>query len=240
MGMTRLLVSVRTAAEALTAASAGADLIDLKEPNTGALGALPLPTVHSVVTTLRRADHMQPISATIGDWPMSRHEAILAHVRAVAACGVDLVKVGITREPQAAQVLQRLADSGHAVVPVLLADDGIDAQLLATACALPFPAVMLDTQDKSRGSLFDAVGEYALQRFKRQVRRHGKLAGLAGSLRLEHLPQLLRMQPDIAGFRGAVCDGSRCGGLVAHKVSQLREQLTRRVPSAATSLSHSI
>lgn len=53
---------------------------------------------------------------------------------------------------------------------------------------LPLPAVMPDTQQKGRGSLFDAVGEYTLQRFKRQVQRHGKLAGLAGSLRFEHLP----------------------------------------------------
>lgn len=233
--MTQLLVSVRNASEALVAASAGADLIDLKEPNTGALGALPLPTVRAVVRALHRAGHEQPISATIGDWSMSRHEAIMAHVHAVAACGVDLVKVGITREPQAPAVMQRLAECGHTVVPVLLADDGIDTQLLTIACTLPFPAVMLDTQNKSRGSLLDAVGEYTLQRFKKQVRRHGKLAGLAGSLRLEHLPQLQRMQPDIAGFRGAVCEGSRCGELVPRKVAQLRQRLEHSTTALAAS-----
>ncbi len=37
--MTRLLVSVRSAAEAEIALSAGADLIDVKEPSRGSLGA---------------------------------------------------------------------------------------------------------------------------------------------------------------------------------------------------------
>lgn len=64
--------------------------------------------------------------------------------------------MGITREPGAVRVLQRLGDCGRAVV-----DNGIDTELLATACELPFPAVMLDTQHKGRGSLFDAVGIHA-------------------------------------------------------------------------------
>ena len=36
--MTRLVISVRNVAEAIAAAAGGADLIDLKEPNRGALG----------------------------------------------------------------------------------------------------------------------------------------------------------------------------------------------------------
>jgi uncharacterized protein (UPF0264 family) len=222
---TRLLVSVRDVGEALAAAAEGADFIDLKEPNTGALGAVPHATVRAVVTALRRAGYEQTVSATIGDWAMSEADAIVAQVQAVGACGVDLVKVGITREAAALRVLQRLANSRQRVVPVLLADDGVDMDLLAAVCELPFPAVMLDTQHKARGCLFDAVGEYTLQRFKRQVQRHGKLAGLAGSLRLEHLPQLRRLRPDIAGFRGAVCEGSRCGGLVRGKVGELRGRM---------------
>lgn len=239
MGMTQLLVSVRNVTEALAAASAGADFIDLKEPDAGALGAVPLPTVREVVKALHDAGCTQPISATIGDWPLSRREEILSAVHAVAACGVDLVKVGIPHEPQAPLVLKLLAGCGVAVVPVLLADDGLDFELLAAACGGPFPAVMLDTQHKARGSLFDSVGEYTLQRYLRQVRRTAKLAGMAGSLRLEHLPQLHRMRPDIAGFRGAVCDGSRRGVLVPRKVMELRDSLHNRTPAFSAVLSQS-
>jgi uncharacterized protein (UPF0264 family) len=43
--MTGLLVSVRDAAEAADALAGGADLIDVKEPNAGSLGAAGHPTL---------------------------------------------------------------------------------------------------------------------------------------------------------------------------------------------------
>ncbi len=51
--MMRLLVSVRDASEALVAARGGADFIDAKEPGRGALGDLPLSTIHDIVDRLR-------------------------------------------------------------------------------------------------------------------------------------------------------------------------------------------
>jgi uncharacterized protein (UPF0264 family) len=51
----------------------------------------------------------------------------------------------------------------------------------------------------------------------------GLAAGLAGALRLAHLPALLRLQPDILGFRGALCRGSsRTGGIDADGVRKVR------------------
>ena len=51
--MMRLLVSVRSVEEALLAAQGGADFIDLKEPNDGALGGLPVETIAAVIMALR-------------------------------------------------------------------------------------------------------------------------------------------------------------------------------------------
>lgn len=232
----RLLVSVRSVSEALSAAAAGADLIDLKEPSAGALGGLPVATIREVAGALRGRGMPQPISATIGDWPMAQHEAIMAHVHAVAACGVDYVKVGIQDEAGAAGVLRALAGCGHPVVPVFIADRGVDPALLAQACALPFPALMLDTADKRAGSLFDCLGEFTLKRYIRQMRRGGHLAGLAGALRSRHLPQLRRLAPDFAGFRSAVCEGARTGKLMPQKVEALGMHLraARRSGQVAT------
>jgi uncharacterized protein (UPF0264 family) len=223
--MTRLLVSVRDVREALSAAAAGADFIDLKEPRAGALGGLPVQTIREVVTALRRQGATQPISATIGDWPMAQCEAIVAQVLEVADCGVDYVKVGIENEGCAADVLQALAGCGRPVVPVFIADRGVDGALLAAACALPFPALMLDTADKQAGSLFDCIIDRALRRFIEQVRHAGQLAGLAGALRLQHLPRLRSLAPDFAGFRSAVCSGARTAELVPAKVRALRAEL---------------
>ena len=107
----RLLVSVRSVDEALCAADAGVDLIDLKEPAAGALGGLPIATVRAVVAALRERGNAGLISATIGDVPMSAQALILERVHAVAACGVDYVKVGITRDAAAPAVLQSLAST---------------------------------------------------------------------------------------------------------------------------------
>ena len=209
----RLLVSVRSVDEALLAADGGADFIDLKEPSAGALGGLPLKTIRAIVAALRAQGRGLPVSATIGDLGLHDPAAVLAHVAEVGACGVDYVKVGIPREPGAAEVLAALARVPHAVVPVFIADRGLDPALIERACDLRFPGVMADTADKRAGSLFDAVTLSDLCGFVAQVRAAGALVGLAGALRLHHVPALQKLAPDFAGFRTAVCGADRSAAL---------------------------
>ena len=47
--MTQMLASVTSTAEALLALEWGADIIDLKNPSDGALGALPFETIRDIV-----------------------------------------------------------------------------------------------------------------------------------------------------------------------------------------------
>jgi len=194
----RLLVSVRSVDEALLAAGAGADFIDLKEPGLGALGGLPVATIAAIVAALRERRIALPVSATIGDLPMHASGEILARVDAVGACGVDYVKVGITREPTARAVLDRLAGCGAAVVPVFIADHGLDEALVAHAAVLGFPALMADTANKHAGSLFDVVPAAVLRRFITAARAAGALVGLAGALQRSHAAALVELAPDFA------------------------------------------
>jgi uncharacterized protein (UPF0264 family) len=219
--MMRLLVSARTVDEALLCARVGVDFIDLKEPGRGALGGLQIDTIAAVVAALREHAITLPVSATIGDWPMRSRAEIGERVDAVAACGVDYVKVGITREDGARAVLDLLADRPHAIVPVFIADHGIDDTLLARALSLRFSALMLDTADKLAGSLFDVMTVLALSRFVSQVRARGAMAGLAGALRPSHLPRLAALAPDFAGFRSAVCAGARSAAIDATRLRGL-------------------
>ena len=211
--MIRLLVSVRNVEEALAAAAGGADFIDLKEPGRGALGGLPVPTILEIVEALRRQGCRLPVSATIGDLPMHDLASIQAQVHAVGECGVDYVKVGIERHAEAASVLSWLAGCGRPVVPVFIADRGIEPTLVAHALQLGFPGLMADTADKRAGSLFEVLDAHALQAFVEPVRAHGVMVGLAGALRLQHLPALAALAPDFAGFRSAVCLGERSAAL---------------------------
>lgn len=221
----RLLISVRSVEEALLAARNGADLIDLKEPGAGALGGLPLATIREVVTALRGERIALPISATIGDWPMSQRAAILDRVGAVAACGVDMVKVGIEAQPhpeQARELLTALAESGHAVAPVFIADRGIDLELVDHAAALGFAAAMVDTADKHAGSLFEAASIHTLAAVVQRLRARGVTVGLAGALRATHVSLLAKLSPDFAGFRTAVCAHDRTGTLQPERLRALR------------------
>lgn len=231
--MMRMLVSVRDVPEALLAAHGGADFIDLKEPRDGALGGLPIATIAAIVGALReqgsclprRLPYRLPISATIGDLPMTDLAAILARVGAVAACGVDYVKVGIERGAQAAAVLDALAGSGHAIVPVFIGDRGLDFEAVEHACTLGFPGVMVDTADKHAGSLFDVLSDAEMRRFVAAVRASGAMVGLAGALRHPQLAALRALAPDFAGFRSAVCAVDRCGALDAERLRALAAAL---------------
>ena len=173
--------------------------------------------------------HVPMISATIGDLPADAIELILERARAVGACGVDLVKVGVPgRGAAACAVLAALAALPLAIVPVLIADDGLDAAVIDAACAPAFAAVMADTQAKRAGSLLELLGADVLAAFIDRAHAAGRMVGLAGALRLADLPQLARLGPDFAGFRSAVCDGSRAGRLDPGRLEALRAAVAIR------------
>jgi uncharacterized protein (UPF0264 family) len=233
--MIRLLASVRDVGEALAAAAAGADFIDLKEPRAGALGGVLPARLRDIVAALRRAHPGLPVSATIGDHAAGALAQIEAGVAAVGECGVDYVKVGVVGGDPCARgvLLARLAAVPWPVVPVFIADRGLDFAAIEAACRLPFPALMADTEDKRAGSLFDCVSAATLARFVGCARRAGKLVGLSGALRPQHLPQLAALAPDFAGFRGALCDGARTDGLDPDKVRRLARALRSDAPAPA-------
>ncbi len=219
--MIKVLISVRSVDEALLAAAGGADFIDLKEPGAGALGGLPITTIRAIVAALRVDARGPPISATIGDVPMHEGDRIATRVGEVGACGVDYVKVGIERAPAALAVLDGLAASGLPIVPVFIADQGLDFDAVAHACTLRFPGLMVDTADKRAGSLFDAMPMDELQRFVARVRDAGALVGLAGALSASHVASLRALAPDFAGFRTAVCAGDRATALDPQRLRAL-------------------
>lgn len=233
--MTRMLVSVMNVAEALAAAGAGADFIDLKDPAAGALGGLAPATIVAIVAVLRDAHPGLRISATIGDVDVADRAEILARVAAVAVLGVDYVKVGIESAEAPAALLDALAHCGASVVPVLIVDRGVDLPLVEQALALgAFPALMLDTAEKQAGSLLVRVHPQALRAFIAMAREHGTLSGMAGALRAADVPRLRELAPDFVGFRSAVCSDHRAGALEAARVRELKHALAEPMPLPAT------
>jgi len=225
-----LLVSVRSVAEARLAAAGGADFIDLKEPRAGALGGLPLGTISDIVRALRATPGRWSISATIGDQAMDDLPEMLRRARAVAACGVDHVKVGILAGPGAVAAIDALAATGRSLIPVFIADAGLDQDLIRRAAhSGRFAALMIDTAAKLAGSLLDRVPAAELRGFIAAGRATGTPVGLAGALGLSDLPALAALMPDFAGFRSAVCAGDRGASLDPGLLRGLAEGLRRAV-----------
>ncbi|HKW55557.1 MAG TPA: (5-formylfuran-3-yl)methyl phosphate synthase [Stellaceae bacterium] len=221
--MTRLLASVRTPDEARHAIAGGADIVDLKEPAEGALGRLSDATIAAIRHAL--AGH-RPTSATIGDLTLAP-APVLAAVRAMAATGVDIVKLGMFDGDAAATVaaLRAAARDGIRLVAVLFADRAFDFSLLARCADAGFYGVMLDTADKAAGPLTRHLAEGELAQFIAEGRRHRLLVGLAGSLSARDVPRLLPLRPDYLGFRSALTTGGRDAPLDSDAVARLRALL---------------
>lgn len=219
---TRFLASVTSLDEARLAARHGADIIDLKNPAAGALGALEAGTIAGIVAGLRGR---QLLSATIGDMPLVP-DRVGEAVRQTADHGVDIVKVGWFSDHLPANmlpVLQQAAADGIRLVVVLFAEYGTQIGYLAQLAATGIHGVMLDTCDKATGSLRDKVKDGALADFIRIARQCELVSGLAGSLQQSDIVPLLHLQPDYLGFRGALCGtGERTAGLEAMAVESVR------------------
>jgi uncharacterized protein (UPF0264 family) len=91
---------------------------------------------------------------------------------------------------------------------------------------------MLDTDEKGRGSLVERLPLAGLFAFVQAAHSHGMLAGLAGSLRIEDAPLLRALEPDFAGFRGAITRGDRTGVLEPRLVRLLHRRLAAGGPRA--------
>ena len=232
--MTALLASVSDAREARLAMRGGADIIDLKDPAKGALGAVSAETQRSVV---RLVDGQRPVSATIGDLPMAA-PVIAAAIEATAANGVDLVKVGLFERYPGPDILNALAAAGQAgihLIAVLFADQYSPLHLLEPLRRAACAGVMLDTADKTGGSLTAHLERDALAAFVQTGKRLGLLTGLAGSLRAADIRPLVQLGPDYLGFRGALCAGdTRTSGLSEAAVADIRAQLDAALPSTNT------
>ncbi len=230
----KLLVSVVSAEEARRAVVGGADIVDVKDPGEGALGA-PAPSV--LADVVRAVGGAVPVSVALGDLPDLPHTAALA-ARGGALCGASYVKVGLrgVRElDRAVAVMSAVADAvgpDTAVIAAAYADaEALDPPALAPAW-LPalvertaIAGALVDTFVKDGRGLYAWLSEAELGDLIDRTHGAGGLFAVAGQLRRG---ELRRVDADIVGVRSAVCrGGDRTAhleqGLVAAGLAELRD-----------------
>lgn len=229
-----LLASVANLAELDAALDAGADIVDLKNPAAGALGAWEDAPLRAAVARFRAGGAGADLSATAGDHPLDA-DTIRAAAERTAGTGVPLVKIGFALPLDAAAdalapclaALQPLARQTR-LIAVLFADRHPDLTLVPRFAAAGFHGVMLDTADKAAGGLLRHMDLDALAGFVAAARAEGLLTGLAGSLALSDIAPLCALGPHYLGFRGALCTGGRTGVLDPARLHAVREVLRGR------------
>ena len=223
--MTQLLISVTSVAEAQVALENGADIIDLKNPSSGALGALPLNKIEEIIDFI---DGQKLVSATIGDVPM-QPEVIFDCVTKLTNTKVDFIKIGFFKSDNYQSTLDKLKSitaKGVKLIAVLFAEYEYSDSLIKAIQQAGFNGVMLDTAQKNGNTFMYYRSAVDCKEFAKKVLEFGMSFGLAGSLQLQHVVAAKKLNPTYIGFRGGVCDeDKREFGLNLGKIRAIRKAL---------------
>ncbi len=231
----KLLVSPRNKQEAVEAVKGGADIIDVKNPDEGSLGANFPWVIDEIKEVIPNGIEL---SATLGDFPYLPGTASLA-ARGVASLGVDYIKIGL----YGIQNLDQGLDISKAVVKsVKEYDEKIKVVIAGYADYKKINSVkpgivleiakktnadvfMLDTAVKNQGNLFNHLSPTDLKNLAEEAHKENILVAVGGSMGKEDIKALFDAQIDVVGVRGAVCEGNDrfMGGIKREKVKELKD-----------------
>lgn len=233
--MTGLLVSVRSGREALLALAGGADLVDVKEPARGALGAADPAIWADVVSVVAGR---VPVSVALGE--MSQTDELTCPP-AIAA--FQFAKLGLAGcrwcadWPRRWQERLQILPSQVAPVAVAYADwpaaeSPRPEAILERAAGMGCQVVLFDTFSKTNGDLLHHVGQAELARLTSRARSWGMQVVLGGGLGPATIRQVLPLAPDYIAVRGAACRGVRTDSVEAGLVRGLRRLIQGNRPSS--------
>jgi uncharacterized protein (UPF0264 family) len=231
----RLLVSVRDAVEAAAARAGGADIIDAKDPASGALGAVDLATFRCIVAAVADA---RPVTAALGD--AVDEVAIQRAAEEYARAGARFVKIGFAGIASHTRVVSLLAaardgaDADAGVIATAYADADHVASvnpfaMIDAAASAGATGILLDTADKHGPGLAGLMPPDRLYSWVSAARDARLLVALAGKLTADDFGLMNEAGADIVGVRGAACDSrGRTGQILAARVRALRSAVGRR------------
>ena len=249
-----LLISVRCPEEARVSLLHAIDVLDLKEPLEGALGAVSEAVIEKVLQLVERVKLEQPpkLSLAMGelaDWDFERWSNLLDRYQSDHIRKFCFLKIGLAGAQQLtdwqetwSRLFAGLPESTQPVVVAYLdrlpevlersssMKDGGDRcpsieQLVEFAQSQrQVSTILLDTWCK-QADLFAKINDQRLREIIAAANRAGLAVVVAGSVKIDSLERVIQAGASLVGVRGAVCAGDRSGQLCEQKLREFCQRL---------------
>ena len=249
-----LLVSVRCPEEARLSLKQPIDVLDLKEPVNGALGAMSVADVEKIVQLVTQVNLEQPprLSLAMGelaDWDVERWPSVLDRYQLELIRKFRFVKIGLAGAQQLtdwqgawSKLFAGLPESTQPVVvgyldclPEVLESSGsmeggrdrcpsIEQLVEFAQTQRQVSTVLLDTWCKQE-DLFAKISDRRLQEIIVTANRAELAVVVAGSVKIDSLPRVIQAGASLVGVRGAVCAGDRSGQLCEQKLREFCQRM---------------
>ena len=223
--MAGLLVSIRSVEEARLVLTTNIDIIDVKEPTKGSLGA----TSPSVLAGIAcEIPSHRPLSVALGEVLERETNDTSFNLPS----NVRYAKLGLSGcamvpdwpgkwshqlsllPPATIRVAVAYADWQRAECPPPEDVTRIGAQF---GCRV----LLIDTFNKSDGTLLQHLQPSEIEQVQKKARSFGMMFVVAGSLNVAEICTLKTLQPEFFAVRGAVCLGSRTDQIDLRRVNQI-------------------
>jgi len=232
-----LMVSVQDLYEAKQALQGGADIVDVKNLQEALVGSAHPNVVKQIRDEVPSAHHA---SVTLGVVPDQIGTVSMA-VYAAGCLDATSVKVGFMVSDYSLALETLIASKealqgtntkliGSLFADNLLYDGGIDPDLMVRlAKESNCDGFLIDTLVKDGRNLFDFIPEERLKEIVLEGKELGMSTALSGHLKMSDIDELSRVNPDIVGVRGAVCQkGDRDSRVHWESVAEFKRQLDLR------------
>jgi uncharacterized protein (UPF0264 family) len=227
----KLLISPKNKTEAIEAIKGGADIIDIKNPSEGPLGAN-FPWI--IKEILKLVPKNVETSCTIGEMPKLPGSISLA-ARGAASTGVNYIKAGLSGLKKPEEAINLMTNVVKAVknynseIKVVITGYA-DAEKIGSINPLLIPIIaanvsadvsMIDTALKNGKSIFDFLDTDQIRNFVETSHKLKLKTALAGSIKIDDLKKIPLLEADIVGIRGAACtNNDRLYGKITRKKVQ--------------------
>jgi len=233
--LVRLLASVISAREVAVIKDL-ADVIDVKDPAKGPLGA-PAP---ETVAEIEKLGLGKPLSVALGDAGADVGQKLSLAEKMVFS-GADILKISVSfvSPEDAVAILKTLRDRiPSPVVKIVSAAYSDDEEALVTPFDLPdiskrsgIDGILIDTRYKNGRSVFDSMSVADLGAVMEKARGLRLMTALAGSINISHIKLAKDIRPDFLGVRSAITkNGDRgeeglnlaCAQLLKNEISEIQ------------------